>query len=195
MLMLAQTADAWAWKPEAEALYWRITRLGFPSRGPALKALWDRCAAAGNTDGLLRVAREQYADAPDDLAARNNYAFLSLLTGYNAAEAGRLAREDFGKEPDSPILAATYAYSLYLAGHYDEGLRALSRFDARRMQAAGASLYLALLQHAAGDAASASRTAADVDAAKLLPEERVLLQKLAPKTSAGAPMPTTTDHV
>jgi predicted Zn-dependent protease len=188
MLLLARTADGWTWKNDAEALYWRISQLGFPSRGPALKALWNRYTEAENTDGLLRVAREQYKDEPADLAIRNNYAFLSLLMGYRTDEVSRIAREDIAQQPDSAILAATYAYSLYLAGHYADGLQALSHFDNRRMRAAGASLYLALLQAAAGDATAASRTAAEVNAEKLLPEERALLQKLTPKTSAAAPV-------
>jgi len=52
------------------------------------------------------------------------------------------------------------------------------------MRAAGTTLYLALLQQAAGDEAGATRSAATIDTAKLLPEERILLQKIGSKPQA-----------
>ncbi len=183
LLLLAQCAAGWSWQPESEALYWQISLLGYPARGPALKALWDFYTISGNTGGLLRVAREQNADSPGDIRILNNLAFLSLLTGIGRADAARIAAENFHKHPENPNLAATYAYSLYLDGHYQEGLRVLSPFGERRLETAGAALYLALLEQAAGNADAATRSAATVDATKLLPEERLLLQKIGPKTS------------
>jgi tetratricopeptide (TPR) repeat protein len=183
LLLLAQCAAGWSWEPESEALYWQISLLGYPARGPALKALWNFYTTSGNTGGLLRVAREQHADSPSDIRVLNNFAFLSLLTGIGRADAARIAEENFHTHPGNPNLAATYAYSLYLDGRYQEGLRVLSPFGERRLETAGAALYLALLEQATGNAGAATRSAAAVDTSKLLPEERLLLQKIGPKTS------------
>ena len=182
LLLLAQTAASWSWQSDAEALYWEITELGYPCRGPALKALWDFYGAAGNTGGLLRVAREQFRDRPKDPEVCNNFAFLSLLSGIGATDASRIAREDFMNHPENPNVAATYAYSLYLDGRYQDGLRVLSPFGEQRLQVAGTALYLALLQQAAGQKDAATRSAAAIDPRKLLPEERVLLEKIGSKT-------------
>ena len=148
--LLAQTAASWSWRSEAEALYWKITGLDYAYRGPALKALWNLYSAASNTAGLLVVSHAQFDDAPKDPGIRNNFAFLSLLSGIGISKAGELAKEDFLSQPENPHVAATYAYALYLQGNYQEGLHVLGRFDAHRVQAAGAALYLALLQQAAG---------------------------------------------
>jgi tetratricopeptide (TPR) repeat protein len=181
LLMLAQCAAGWGWETEVEALYWQVAQSGYPARGPALKGLWTMYSTAGNTAGLLRVAHERYNDAPGDIVARNNFAFLSMLTGIGRGEADRIARDDYGKQPENANVAATYAYSLYLNGRYDDGLRVLRRFGQRRLQEAGAELYLAVLQKATGDEGGAMQTAAEIDATKLLPEERALLQKIGSK--------------
>ena len=181
LFLLAQTVASWSWPAEAEALYWRVTELGYPSRGPALEALWDLNQAAANTGGLLRVAREQFRDDPKDPGTRNNFAFLSLLSGVGGPEPKRVAEENFLARPENPNVAATHAYALYLDGHYEEGLCVLNRFDGNRMQATGAALYLALLQRATGQGEAATRSAATVDPRKLLPEERLLLQKIGVK--------------
>ena len=189
MLLLAQTAAGWSWQAEGEALYWQIALLGYPAREPALKALWESYSATGNTGGLLRVAREQYGDAPADAVIRNNFAFLSLLTGIGGADVQRIAEEDYRNQPENANIAATYAYSLYVDGRYQEGLRVMKRFGENRLQAAGAALYLALLEQAAGETEAAGRSATAVDPARLLPEERLLLRKIAPKTSQAGPVP------
>ena len=182
LFLLAQTAAGWSWPTEAEALYWRVTELGYPSRGPALEALWGFYQGGLNTAGLLRVAREQLRDEPKDPGIRNNFAFLSLLSGVGGPEPKRLAEENFRGQPENPNVAATYAYALYLDGRYEEGLRVLSRFgEGGGGQAGGVALYLALLQQAAGQGEAATRFAAAVDPRKLLPEERLLLQKLGVK--------------
>ncbi len=181
LLLLAQCVASWSWQTEQEALYWQIAQLGYPGRGPALKALWEFYNATGNTAGLLRVAHEQYADMPGDITASNNFAFLSLLTGIGRADADRLAEENFRAQGGNANVAATYAYSLYLDGRYQEGLRVLGNFDPHRLEAAGAALYLAILQKAAGDDQAASQSAAGVDATRLLPEEKLLLDKIGPK--------------
>lgn len=185
LLLLAQAAGSWSWQSDAEALYWKISLMGYPGRGPALKALWDLYTAAGDSANLLRVASEQHADSPADLSVSNNFAFLSLLTGIGSTDAARIAAGNYQKQPGDPNLAATYAYSLYLDGHYQEGLHVLTPFGQPRMQAAGAALYLALLQQAAGQQDAASRTAAAVDPSHLLPEERLLLQKISAAPHSG----------
>ena len=178
LLILAQTAAGWSWQTEAEALYWHVARLGYPSRGPALKTLWSYYNATGSTAGLLRVAREQYSDAPKDPGVRNNFAFLSLVSGIGNSEAGTVAKEDFQQYPGDPNVAATYAYALYLEGRYKDGLRILSPFGEQRLQASGTALYLALLQEATGNKDAASHSAATVDPRNLLPEERLLLNNI-----------------
>ena len=89
-----------------------------------------------------------------------------------------MAEENFHDQPENANIATTYAYSLYLSGRYDDGLRVVNRFGEQRMQAAGAMLYLALLQQAAGQTGAAAHSAASVDSRKLLPEERELLKHL-----------------
>lgn len=117
-------------------------------------------------------------DSPDDPGVRNNFAFLSLLSGIGNAKAGAMAKETFDRQPHNPHVAATYAYALYLQGRYQDGLGVLNHFGAPQVKAAGAALYLALLQEAIGQKEAALRSAACIDLRKLLPEERVLLQKV-----------------
>ena len=184
LFLLAQTVASWSWPTEAEALYWRVSELGYPSRGPALEALWGFYQGGRNTGGLLRVAREQLRDEPKDPGVRNNVAFLSLLSGVGGPEPKRLAEENFRGQPGNPNVAATHAYALYLDGRYEEGLRVLVPFgEGGEGQAGGVALYLALLQQAVGQGEAAARSASAVDPRKLLPEERVLLQKLGVKAS------------
>jgi len=175
LLLLAKMFDGWSWHTDAEALYWQVSEMGYPARGPALKALWNFYTAQANTGGLLHVAHEQFKDFPRDPGIRNNFAFLSLLTGVGTSEASRVAEENFHNQPENANIAATYAYSLYFSGRYGDGLRVVNHFGEQRMQAAGAMLYLALLQQAAGQTEAAAHSAASVDPRKLLPEEKALL--------------------
>lgn len=189
LLLLAQIAAGWSWPADAEALLWSVAGMGAPSRGSALEALWSFYQTATNTDGLLRVAREQFRDLPKDPGVRNNFAFLSLLSGAGSVGGGdpeprRVAEENFQAQPENPNFAATYAYALYLDGRFKEGLDALGRFGENRVRAAGATLYLALLQQAAGQGEAATRSASAVDARQLLPEERLLLQKIVAKRAS-----------
>lgn len=181
LAVLAQTAAGWSWKPEAEAAYWKVAGLGDATRGPALEALWSGYQGAANTAGLLRVARERFHDSPRDPTVRNDFAFLSLLSGVNGPEPKRIAEENFRDRPDQPNIAATHAFALYLDGRYEEGLRVLGRFAEGPARDDGVALTLALLQQAAGQPEAAARSAAAVDLRKLLPEERALWQKVSAK--------------
>ncbi|MDR3406320.1 MAG: hypothetical protein P4L99_27800 [Chthoniobacter sp.] len=93
LLMLGQTAQAWGWTEQAENTYWQAAGKQIAVRQGALRSLWVLYSATQNTPGLLRVARQQYGDNPDDPLAKNNYAFLSLLLHANPTAAARLARE------------------------------------------------------------------------------------------------------
>jgi hypothetical protein len=183
LLLLAQVAVEWSWRDEAEALYWQVAAPGCYYRSAALDGLWAYYSRRSDARGLLRVARERFDDHPGDPVARNNFAFLALLSGHDRAQPAQIAAEDFEVQPDNANVAATYAFALYLDGRYEEGLRVLNHIGEDRLRDGGTFLYLALLQQASGQLQAAAHSASGVDPGKLLPEERILLQRIGRKTS------------
>ena len=177
-LLLGQLVHGWGWKDEATGLFWSAAQKNGPARRLALRNLWIQYAAIGDTAGLLRVAQNFYKDKPDELTAKNNFAFLSLLLGVNQAAATRLAGEVAVSSPPLPAAVCTYAYSLHLAGKKVESLSVMQRLSEEELKQPGIALYYALVLYANGQKDSASKYASLVVKDRLLPEEKELFAGL-----------------
>lgn len=178
LLALGDLAQAWNWRAQEEAAYWRVVGHGFPLRQEALIRLWDLYLHSGDTRGLLRVASEQLADRPNDLGFKNNVAFLSLLLDPRASNAQRLARENWSSAPQRHEVAATYGYALFCGGHIEESLAVFQGLKSEDIKRSNVALYYALALQQAGRLAEAAQYAGYANGPGILPEERKLLEKL-----------------
>ena len=185
LLALADLARGWGCGAEEEAACWRVAGNGMPLRGEALNRLWDIYLRAEKPSDLLRVAKARLSDSPDDIAARNNVAFLSLLLGRNEAGTVRLARENWSKAPRRTEVAATYGYALLQGGRLEESLAVFQGLKAGDRERPNVALYYALALEKAGRRKEASEFAAFVTGIGMLAEERKLLDQLHKNLSRG----------
>ncbi len=178
LLLLAETVQAWGWEDRSEAVFWTVADQDPLARRGALRSLWQHYSATGNTPGLLRVARRQYTDAPDDPLARNNYAFLSMLLHGSSELADRLSREVAAVPGAAPEFLATRAFALHCAGKAAEAVQVLEALPAEVRQSPGVALYYGLALEGAGQRKEAVEFAGLAARARLLPEEKRLLEDL-----------------
>jgi hypothetical protein len=175
MLLLRLAAE---WGRDQESVLWKIGRR-FSREQWALRELERRYIAAGNTRGLNNVysALETSNNNPSDWTNRNNLAATSLLLQINLSRAHQTAREIYGHNPDDPTLASTYAFSLHLQGRTQEGLAVFERLQAKALTQPPIAFYYGVLLANAGQTSRASRFLALADRARLLPEEKDLLER------------------
>jgi hypothetical protein len=175
MLLLSLAAE---WGRDQESVLWEIGRR-FSREQWALRELERRYLAAGNTRGLNNVysALETSNNNPSDWTNRNNLAATSLLLQINLSRAHQTAREIYGHNPDDPTLASTYAFSLHLQGRTQEGLAVFERLQAKALTQPPIAFYYGVLLANAGQTNRASRFLALANKARLLPEEKDLLER------------------
>ncbi len=176
--LLAEAVRTW---PECgveyEELLWRVSKTGLQHSAWTLPELFRR--AAGRKDArMLRQVSEAMAKAyPASEAAKNNFAFYSLLLGATPDRAHRLAEELYAAHPGDATITSTYALSLLRRGRAGEALTALEKLPAEVLQRADLALYHALALAGTKAPEKAQARVAQVVAADLLPEELELLRE------------------
>jgi len=172
---LAENVEKWGWRTEAIEVLWLVAK--DPVKGEeALRTLSGYFAKSGDTQNLYRVLLRQGELHPDDANVQNNIAQLSLLLNLNADRGQKLAQEVYEKDPKNPAYASTYAFAAYVDGDVEEALKVLGALTPEQLRKPEIAVYYGIILAAAGD-----RRAGEFldlgDKAKLLPQEKALIEK------------------
>ncbi len=172
---LGRLVQSWGWTAESRDLYWQVADASAPEEREALERLWRIYEDDKDTAGLLRVATKQYEENPNNVVARNNYAFLLLLLDINREKAVRLAEETAKQAPDQPNIAATLAFARFRQGNPEVAKQVLEKFDEQTLEKPGIALYYALSLSGSKESDKALHYAQIAERSQsLLPEEAVL---------------------
>jgi hypothetical protein len=186
LFTLEQGVAKWGWKPETESLLWMLGK-DAQRQTSALAALYQYYADKGDTGSLYRVVARLCEIKADDEKAQNNFAQLSLLLNLNLEHAHQVAEQLYRKYPTNPIFAATYAFSLYRKGQYVQASTVMGKLDPAQLEEPGTAAYYGLFLAATGDKSKAVEYLNKGAEARLLPEEKILLQNARNKTNGNLP--------
>ncbi|MGB8167258.1 MAG: tetratricopeptide repeat protein [Chthoniobacteraceae bacterium] len=193
LAIVGRMALAWGWEERAVEALGKLTEDPTCPRW-AIDALWAAAVKSGDSARLYQASRLLTKADPANVAARNRYLSLALLTGRDVDAAQRqiaiFARENAGNVE----VAATSGLSLYQQGKADEAAALMKTFPPEKLRDPAVALYPGLFLAATGrreDAAPFLQIAAN---APLLPEEKALLAKAQSGATApaAAPRPATT---
>ncbi len=173
---LAQTVSDWGWNDEAIELLWALTKFA-EKKTDALRNLYLRYAAANDTQGLYRVLLRLCESDASDLDAKNNLAQISLLLNAEPAYGRKLAEEVYQRDSSNPLYVTTYAYALYSKGDVSGAIKVMQNLTEEKLQEPAVSAYYGIFLAASGDTEKARRYLDLGEKAKLLPEERALLDQ------------------
>ena len=177
IMMLAETVEKWGWRGEAIELLWVVAK--DPVKGDeALRTLYQYFAKKEDSENLYRVLLHSTELHPNDLNAQNNFAQLSLLLNLNAERGQKMAREVYEKEPKNPAYASTYAYALHIQGETKKALKVFGTLSDEQLRQPEIAAYYGIILAAAGEPARAAEfLELGEKAAKLLPQEKALIEK------------------
>jgi len=174
-LMLGQLVAHWGWNSEAASLFWHVANSNTGLRGPALEDLNQVYQFTGDTIGLRRVAEDQLHDNPDDVAAKHNFALLSLLLRLNLPQAQATMEALYRQNPLNPAVASSYALSLHTQGKDADAVTALEKLPPAQLRQPGIALYYGIVLAATHQREKAQTFFDLARGAPLLPEEKALL--------------------
>lgn len=175
-LLLAETVEKWNWQAEAIDLLWAGAKDEVKG-DDALRTLYERFAKTDDTANLYRVLLRQLERHPDDSNVKNNVAQLSLLLKLNSARGRELAREVYEKDPRNPAYVSTYAFSLFDNGDAKRALQTMETLPETERRKPEIAAYYGMILAAAGDGARAAEFLDLGERAKLLPEEKTLMER------------------
>ncbi len=170
---LVARASQWGWNDQAAELLWKVFHL-LPQNESVRDQLvaWERLQ--GNTSNLNRLFAKLLESDPDNLQARNNLAYTSLLLGSNLTRAYAIARELYAQDPKNPFFATTQALALLRQGKPADGLEVLESIGPVALAQPERAVLRARLRAGAGQAESVQDMIAGIPQRRLLPEERAL---------------------
>jgi Flp pilus assembly protein TadD len=173
---LIQATAEWKWTAETTDLLWALTK--FPDRKiEALRKLYSQYAESSDTQGLYRVLVRLNESDGGDLDVKNNLAQISLLLNAEPDYGRKLAEEVYRQVPANPFYATTYAYSLFARGDIKGALGVMEKLKPEQLQEPAVSAYLGIFLAGGGDAKQAREFLERGEKARLLPEERTLLEQ------------------
>jgi hypothetical protein len=172
--ILLSLADSWQRREDKEDLLWHVYQR-HPGERWTLSELARLYESEGNTRGLNKLFGVLAELDPRDFQARNNLAATSLLLKLNLTKAYELARDLHTERPDDAIIASTYAFALHLRGSTREGLAVLQKLKPEALEDPSVAFYYGVLLSASGQPAQARKYLNLTPPAKLLPEEKQLL--------------------
>ncbi len=126
-----------------------------PSYVPGLVLLGQTLEAAGQQERAVEAYRAVLAQAPNDLVALNNLAYILVETPDGTAEALALARRAFDVSRGAPVVADTYGWVLLRSGDVAQATRVLRDAVARQPRMAELRIHLARALLASGEVAEA----------------------------------------
>ena len=180
LLTLAQYAEQNSANDIADAAYSAAIKIAPKNRG-AYDGRLRLALAAGHTAQAQTIAAEIAQVWPDDVAARNQNAYLRLLLGASGEQAEAAEREAdvlVKKQPLNWLVRATLGLARLRLGKYEEALAAIREPRVTGGEPPGALAVRAAILAANGYGDGARNDARLVSAKPLLPEERALIAPL-----------------
>jgi tetratricopeptide (TPR) repeat protein len=174
-VILLTLADAWQRTEDKEELLWHVYER-HPGERWTLQELGRLYQAEGNTRGLNKLFGVLAELNPKDIEVNNNFAATSLLLKVNVNKALELAKELYMERPDHAVIASTYAFALHLRGNTREGLAVFQKLKPEALDDPSVAAYYGILLSASGQPALAKKYLDLAQPAKLLPEEKQLLE-------------------
>ncbi len=174
---LAKEAIKWGWDRKAEDALWMVAAKGNQSRW-AIDQLWSFAMRRQDTEALCNVSKLILQAEPKNVAARNNFISLSLLTNRQADSPHHLAEALAKEHPSNPDAAATYGFSLYQQGKPEAAVSVIEALTEAQISQPSIAIYHAIFLAAAGEADRAEKSFEVGRKALLLPEQKALTEVL-----------------
>jgi tetratricopeptide (TPR) repeat protein len=172
---LAQITGAWGWTAERTEVL-RETIEESPSASWAVNQLANQYYAAGNTEEMEALYSKVYSRDPSDPRVKNNLAALYMLRKTDLDKAYQMAKDAYSSSTNNPFFVSTYAYALLMQNKKDEALEIVDRLNSDCLKIPSVALYYGAVQAAAGNKDKAAPAIKRAESAKLLPEERQIVQ-------------------
>lgn len=172
---LAQITGVWGWTAERTEVL-RQTVDESPSANWAVNQLADQYYDAGNTGEMEALYSKVYSQDPSNPRVKNNLATIYMLRKTDLDKAFQMAREAYNTSTNNPFFVSTYAYSLLLQNKKNEALEIADRLKDNSLQIPSVALYYGAVQAATGNKDKAGPAIKRAESAKLLPEERQIVQ-------------------
>jgi len=175
-VMLLKLAAQWGRRSEFEELLWIIVKR-YPDERWATQELMDALYAAGRTRSLLQLFTLENQRRPDSLPILNNLAMMALLLNATELKPYEVARQVYERAPTNAEYASTHAFSLYLQQQHSEALKIMESLDRQHLEQPAIAGYYGLILKAAGKKEQARSFIEAGFRARLLPEERKMLEQ------------------
>ncbi len=184
-MRLAKMAQSWKWTDGYRETLWAAAKAPMPQW--ALQRLHESYRSSGESSGMLRTAAATLEQDPENLAARNNLAMLSLLRGERVEEALAEAKKLHTQAPRDPGFASTYAFALHVHGRNEEAIEIMEVLGSPSLQIPAVGAYYGIFLGAGERHDEAKPYLEAAKGAPLLPEERALIERaLKAITPSGA---------
>lgn len=174
--LLLRMAARWGWPDEMREILQVIVNR-HPKEQWAFEMLSRNLASEGQTRALLTLYSRRLNTDPGDLYLKNNVAMLAMLLGAEELRPHDLARQVYDASPTNHVFLSTYGFSLYAQGKHAEALGVLERMTPDQRETPAVAAYYALALAANGRREEASRYFELAREAKMLPEERKLIER------------------
>jgi predicted Zn-dependent protease len=176
LVMLLRLAAQWTWISEAEELLWTIVNR-YPDEKWASQTLSQALFVGGRTRPLMQLYSQELKRAPSDLGIKNNLAMTALLLDAAELKPHQLAREIYDKAPTNTTFVSTYAFSLHVQERNAEALRIIEQLKPQELENPSIAGYYGIILQAAGNPEKARKYLEISAKAKLLPEEKRLIDQ------------------
>lgn len=176
LMMLSETAAKWGWQDEAVDLLWLASKDSVKGEA-ALQTLYDYFVKMGDTQNLYRVLLHLEELLPENRDILNNVAQVSLLLNLNADHGQKLAQDLYKKEPKNAAYVSTYAFALYTQNEPRKAVQLFQGLTDAQLRQPAIAVYYGIILAAAGDRDRAAEFLRLGEKARLLPEERALVEK------------------
>lgn len=176
VMTLQRAAAKWGWKDESVDLLWQLAKDRGQQKG-ALATLNEYYTTNADTNNLYKVSSRLLQISPNDPMIKNNFAQLSLLLGINTEAAEAMAKQLHQQSPKDPNFASTYAFALYVRGDSRGALKVMNSLSAEDLRRPEIAAYYGVILAAGSDRSKAPSFLELGREAKLLPEEKALVEK------------------
>jgi cellulose synthase operon protein C len=171
---LLTQVTSWSWQDQRFELLWKRFMLE-PSNASIRNQLivWEK--SRGNTAGLNRLFARLVENDQNDMDAKNNYAYTSMLLGINLDRAYQSAHDAHQSNPKNPFYATTHAFALYRQGKYEEALEVMQAMGVAAITVPERTLLQSVILIANRKFEEGASMAMPLKLDAFLPEERRLL--------------------
>ena len=173
---LARFAVQAKWASRAEEIMRTLATMPQCPRW-VMDSLWKDAFQRSDTTQLQKLSGAIAKSDPKGIAARNNYAFLSLLTRNAEGNPHRIAETLHREHPENALVTSTYALSLYQQGKAAEAAALMSTLKPEALREPQVALYQAIFLLSIGQAEKADEFLALSAKWQMLPEEKTLLER------------------